>query len=112
MKKKIKKTKKQKKQVVYINEFDPVIDVGGDNWGATYYYDLSGEVFIGAEHEKMSFVKDDGGLKGQLEYIKEYMKDLTEAYNTDIKTCKDAIKTLKKELTNFKKKTFIIEQET
>jgi len=105
------KKKPNKKQIVYIDELDIVIECSGDNWEAHYYSDLSGELFVGSEDEALSFFRDDGGLKYQIGYLEEYMANTEKAYKTNMKACKEALNTLKKELAAFKKKKFVIKEE-
>jgi hypothetical protein len=102
--------KKQNKEVVYINEFEPVIEVGGDRWGATYYSDLSGEVSI-ENNSGVIFCRDDGGLKWQLQYLQDHIKEIERAYKEDLKTCKEAIKVLNKEYTKYKTKKYVVKEE-
>lgn len=104
------KKKKTSKKVIHIYDLEPVIEVGGDTWGATYYHDLSGEVCIEFNNEHQ-FYKDDGGLKWQIQYVQDHIKEIERAYKEDLKTCKEVVKVLNKELAQYKTKKFIIKGE-
>lgn len=86
-------------------DYSPIIEVGDDSndgsWAATYYNDLSGEVCLTDYDGETFFYRDDGGLKYQLQYLKQSLKETQKEAKILLKRkmrlYKKAIATLQKE---------------
>lgn len=88
-----------------------MIEVGGPNWEATYYHDLSGEISITNDRGDEVFYQDHDGLKWQIEGVQEHINEIERQYKVDMKICKDVVKDLKKELADYKTKKYIVKEE-